>query len=531
MSECVNPQRIITEKNVINSKYFIGDNVLHALFNTYNCAIIRDGGYVVLDFGRELIGGVIIVTQEASRINAKYRIVFGESAAEAMSDLGEKNSGNYHSIRDMTVDAVYLSTQRFGDTGFRFVKIEAIGADITVRSARAVSEMRNIVQKGSFKCSDELLNEIWKIGAYTVQLNMHEYLWDGIKRDRLVWVGDMHPEVATVSTVFGNDDCVRASLDLIKNETPDGEWMNGIPTYSLWWIIIHYDWYMHWGNIEYLREQLSYMFGLTDLLINWINNGFYGTNTNNLFVDWSSKNRNGEIEGVKSIACIALKYLKKLFQTFEKTTYADKCDNYYKILLNNKSDDAELNNRLSALAVLAERYSEKVLKTVMNTTENEMSCFMGYYILKALSKTTNHEKALSLIRKYWGSMIEFGATSFWEEFKMEWTENSARIDEIASGGKKNIHGDFGEFCYKQYRLSLCHGWASGPTSFLSEEIGGIEILEPGCRKLKISPNLAGLEWIDIEYPTPYGNVRIQSRNEKGLVKTKISAPDEIKIIQ
>ncbi len=30
---------------------------------------------------------------------------------------------------------------------------------------------------------------------------MQEFLWDGIKRDRLVWLGDMHPEVSVINSV------------------------------------------------------------------------------------------------------------------------------------------------------------------------------------------------------------------------------------------------------------------------------------------------------------------------------------------
>ena len=40
------------------------------------------------------------------------------------------------------------------------------------------------------------------VGAYTVHLNMQEYVWDGIKRDRLVWIGDMHPETSTIQAVL-----------------------------------------------------------------------------------------------------------------------------------------------------------------------------------------------------------------------------------------------------------------------------------------------------------------------------------------
>lgn len=43
--------------------------------------------------------------------------------------------------------------------------------------------------------SDELLNKIWNTGAFTQHLNMQEFIWDGIKRERLVWITDMHPEL------------------------------------------------------------------------------------------------------------------------------------------------------------------------------------------------------------------------------------------------------------------------------------------------------------------------------------------------
>ena len=69
-----------------------------------------------------------------------------------------------------------------------------------------------------------------------------------VKRDRLVWVGDLHPEVMTVSTVFGYNEVVPKSLDLIRDITPLPSWMNGISSYSIWWLLIQRDWYY------YLRE-------------------------------------------------------------------------------------------------------------------------------------------------------------------------------------------------------------------------------------------------------------------------------------
>lgn len=533
MSKYINPERIVVEHNVCDSERILTNNSAQALLNDRDCVKINNKGYILLDFGRELNGGVIVTVQATSRENTKLRIVFGESVMEALADLGSKNAGNYHSVRDMTVEAVTMSTQRFGDIGFRFVKLEAVDGDVTIRCAKAVTEMRDIKRLGSFKCSDELLNNIWETGVYTVLLNMHEYLWDGAKRDRLVWIGDMHPETSVIQAVFGDDECVRKSLDLIRDDAAaEGGWMNGIPTYTCWWIIIHHDRYMHCGDLEYLTQQRNYMLTLVDMMTNIIDTDFQFDDCHSLFVDWSSNGQDGEIEGVKSVVCIALECLGKMLKILGEETAAEKCSIYRSRLKKEKADDnIEINNRIAALTVLAGRNTQKSLEKVISTTEYDMSCFMGFYILRALSVLDNNEKALELIKRYWGAMIKLGATTFWEEFNMSWAKNAAGIDEVTPEGKADIHGDFGEHCYEGYRLSLCHGWASGPAAFLMKSIGGIKILEAGCKKIAVNPNLFGLEWADIEFPTPHGIVRLECRAVGGKTETKITAPDEVEIVR
>jgi len=137
--------------------------------------------------------------------------------------------------------------------------------------------------------------------------------------------------------------------------------------------------------------------------------------------------------------------------------------------------------------------------------------------------------SLEIIRKYWGAMLELGATTFWEDFDIGWTDNAGRIDEIVPEGKTDAHGDRGKFCYMQFRHSLCHGWASGPTAFLSEYILGINIVEPGCRKIRITQNIGDLQWVKGTYPTPMGKVYVEHRRVNGEIVTTYSAPDTIEI--
>lgn len=142
----------------------------------------------------------------------------------------------------------------------------------------------------------------------------------------------------------------------------------------------------------------------------------------------------------------------------------------------------------------------------------------------------NYSGALDIIRSYWGAMLDMGATTFWEDFNLDWLPNAAPIDELVPEGKKDIHGDFGAYCYKGFRHSLCHGWASGPTSWLTEYVLGVQVMEPGCRVLRIVPHLADLDWVEGTFPTPKGIVKIRHEKQPdGSISSKIEAPEGIVI--
>jgi len=97
-----------------------------------------------------------------------------------------------------------------------------------------------------------------------------------------------------------------------------------------------------------------------------------------------------------------------------------------------------------------------------------MSTFMSYYILKAVA-SFDKPRAIEMMKEYYGTMLDKGATTFWEDFDVEWAKNSCRIDEYPTDAQKDIHGDFGAFCYVGYRHSLCHGWSAGVIQFIAEE--------------------------------------------------------------
>ena len=81
----ISPKRIITSHNIKNSDILLSDKPLQHGYRYDDCAVIKNGGYIILDFGKEWYGGIAITNQQVSihPKSAHLHITFGESVSEA----------------------------------------------------------------------------------------------------------------------------------------------------------------------------------------------------------------------------------------------------------------------------------------------------------------------------------------------------------------------------------------------------------------------------------------------------------------
>ena len=534
------PTRIVwkSDKGVTNSDSLLAKKPGQAVLKESQppCVLTATDGKpasIVLDFGSELAGYVEIFTPIVkSKDPAPIRVRFGESVSEAMSEQGERGAQNDHAVRDFHDVTPWLGKRTYGPSGFRFVRIDALDGKLPVSlsQVRAVLQIRDVPRLGSFKCDDERLNRIWDVGAYTVHLNMQEYLWDGVKRDRLVWIGDMHPETSTIAAVFGTNDSVTKSLDLTRDITPVSEWMNGISSYSMWWILIHEQWWLHTGNRAYLDAQRPYLTALCKKLAALIGEDGREHIDGMRFLDWpSSPNKQGVTAGLQGLLVMTLESGARMLNTLGETDTAKVCE---AAAARGKKVVPDVNGSKSgtALLALAGMLDSKTSAAILKKDGSAgVSTFYGFYVLNALGQAGEVDAALDIIRTYWGAMLDFGATTFWEDFDLAWTKDASRIDELVPAGKKDLHGDFGAYCYEGFRHSFCHGWASGPTAFLSQTALGIRPTAPGFSTVSIEPNLGSLKWAEGTYPTPHGIIKVRhERQTDGTIKSTVELPDGVK---
>ena len=239
--------RVMVAEGVEGAELLRGNTAVQvSLSGLEKCCVLKRGAALLVDFGVELHGGIRIVNRGRA---GRVRVRFGESASEAMNVPNQD-----HAIHDARLDLPAMGMLEYGNTAFRFVRIDRTDKgehDLRLMNVVAVALYRDLKRNGSFRCSDERLNKIWETGAYTLQLNMQDCIYDGVKRDRLVWMGDLHPEISGALALFDDVSLVPKSLDFVRDVTPLPNVMNNIVSYSMWWVINQYEYYLHRGDAAY----------------------------------------------------------------------------------------------------------------------------------------------------------------------------------------------------------------------------------------------------------------------------------------
>ena len=489
---------------------------------------------MILDFGRELHGGIELGMSPSTSPGARLRLRFGESVSETMSTIGDgKHATNDHALRDFELPVPSFGALEVGNTGFRFVRIDLVsGGEAGFEFVRAVSLMRPMKAVGSFKSSDERLNAVFDTAVRTVHLCCQEYLWDGIKRDRLVWVGDMHPETKSILNVFGADEVLPKSLDYLAATTPPDRWMHGMATYTLWWIRNLAEWCRYTGDMEYAKRHADYLEKTFALVESGMQDGEWRAGN---FLDWPTRHNDaGATAGTQGLALDAARETAFLAEAIGRDALAARARDFAARLAKLRPDPNGAKSAAAMLALSGLRDPKEMFRDVLGANGHAgVSTFYGYYMLEAMSLAGERQRALDTVRDYWGAMLDVGATSFWEDFNISWTNDCFRIDELPVPGKKDIHGDYGEFCYPGFRHSLCHGWASGPASWCINNVLGIRPVGVGCKTVEVKPFLGDLDWAEGAMALPDGGcvkVRVGKKPD-GSLDVHVEAPDGVRILK
>lgn len=483
---------------------------------------------VLLDFGREVSGRVLLASGNGQP--AHVTVQYGES-------LGELQHAAF-----LGVNALFVPPHgeaRGPKSGFRYALIRFLPENSTVvfRKIDLEGIYYPVHYRGSFLSSDALLNRIWETSAYTAHLCMQDSIWDGVKRDRGRWMGDMEVIDRVVADIFGDFRLTSDALNELIGPAPVQEHVNGLPGYSAFWIISEAEYFRRHGDpgqLESMHGRLLQLLALMDKEIG-ANNLYVAASGKKPFIDWAKDFTTDTPEARRAME---LEYLfayreaswllHQLGDEAAAAHWSARADQLaaaaQHFLLNPSTQTFGDRWQTNAIAVLSGAASPQELQSIWSRVfaravgphqpQDVITPYYGDYLLTAMAITGHRQEALDWMRSYWGGMLQEGATSFWEAYDPSWPTQDPHAF-LQADGKVG------------YNASLAHGWSSGPAAWLMEQVLGVQPIAPGYRKVQIRPDLAGLQWARGAFPTPHGLIRVSLQQRATIVDIPAGMDAEI----
>lgn len=466
-------------------------------------------GGMLYDFGRETFGYL-----KVKGLKGTVRIYYGESEEEALDQEHCE-----------TLDVLHEG-ESLGSKAFRYVYIEKEkGSSYDEVLMDYEYAPHDLQHSGSFRCSDEELNRIWEVAAYTMDLTTREFFMDGIKRDRWTWSGDAIQSYLMNYYLRFDTECVKRTIRQLRGKDPVTTHVNTIMDYTFYWFKSILDYYQYTGDTTFIREIYPRMVTLMDYCI-------VRTNTNGLmeglpddwiFVDWVDfpMHKRGElcfeqilfVEALRAMAvCSRLcdddddgYYQMEAERTLKKVKdlfWSEECHAFLHAI-----EDGTMNPQITKFpnmfAIICDDVTPTEKKSIMEhvmlnpSVDPITTPYMHFYELEALCTMGLQEKVLKEMKAYWGGMLREGATSFWEKYNPE----EKGIQHLAMYGRP-------------YGKSLCHAWGASPIYIIGKYFLGVEPTKAGYESYEIRPVLGGLEWMEGEVPTPFGKITIKMNQKE-----------------
>ncbi|MBR5850392.1 MAG: alpha-rhamnosidase [Alistipes sp.] len=480
-------------------------------------------GGLLYDFGRETFGYAVL---EGVAGVGELAIYYGESPEEAQDteycETLDRLAVTEEAIVDLAVNASTPKTERYvlgNSKAFRYLYVTTEG--VTLRGVSMEYEYAPVDYRGSFRSSDEELNRIWEIGAYTMHLTTREFFIDGIKRDRWVWSGDAVQSYLMNYYLFFDSECVKRTTWLLRGKDPVTAHTNTIMDYTFYWFIGIYDYYMYTGDLAFVKQIYPRMQTMMEYVLGRTNrNGMVEGMTGDwVFVDWADGflDKKGELaieqvllcKSLETMAlCASLAEVEEDVATYEQLAAELRAklmpafwSEAKQAMVHNRIDGVQsesvtryANMFATFFGYLTPAQQEQIKHSVLLNDEvlKITTPYMRFYELEALCVMGEQEAVMGEMKAYWGGMLREGATSFWEKYN----PSEQGVEHLAMYGRP-------------YGKSLCHAWGASPIYLLGKYYLGVRPVKPGYAEFEIRPTTGGLEWMEGVIPTPNGAITVK----------------------
>ena len=412
---------------------------------------------------------------------------------------------------------------KFNHQVFRFVRLEGLPSAPAAKDLKALRMRTDYAQESSFTSSDEDLNRIYALVSWTMEnLAFDGYMVDCASIERLGYGGDGNASTLSLQGFADADALFYNWLQAwVDAQRPDGGLPHTAPNpYTAgggaYWcsFLVQAPWrtFMSYRDPRLLEKCYPAMkawIGYVDaysregLLERWPDLSYRGW----FLGDWAAP-QGTDVRDPRSVGFIAncalaqsylclVRIARVLGLDQDESEYRDRYtelikkvhDKYYNPTDCSYASGSQIDMAYPLLVgIVPWNLKETVWNRLVEKTEKDWNGHLatglvGVPVITELATLAGEGEWLyNLLKKrdYPGYlyMLDNGATGVWEEW---------------DGGRSHLHN-----CY------------NGILSWFYQGLGGIQLLEPGYKTIRIEPQIPqGLDYVKVVQGTPYGTITVE----------------------
>lgn len=470
---------------------------------------------------------------------AEMTIGYAESLVDEKGNKGNRNDVNGKTLVSDYYDAFQpdgTNERVFQPLWFRTFRymelsIETTESPLILEDVYAYFTAYPFKENGYFRSNNPALTSIWNMGWRTARLCAGEIYYDCPYYEQLQYLGDTRIQALISLYVSGDDRLMRNAINqfrqsLLPNGLTQSRYPSSqpqiIPPFSLFWIAMIHDFWMHRDDKEFVKQQMMGIRNVLDWYKSQIDNtGILGPMDWWNFVDWSFGKWDpkkplggvppGGMDGNSSVISLQYAYTlqmaAELFNAFEQPEQAleykkqaknllDKtyalCWSAEKGLIADTPEKIAFSQHANIMGLLAGLFDDKHGggEQVMSKLLTDKGLVAGtyyfrFYLHRALEKVGMADDYLKHLYP-WDEMLKNGLSTCAEK------PEPTRSD--------------------------CHAWSASPNYDFLSLISGIKPASPGFKTVLVAPKLGDLLQIEAGIPHPYGDLRVKfkRKGKKGI---------------
>ena len=406
---------------------------------------------------------------------------------------------------------------------YLMLSVRQAESEIEVRDLTFFEFARNQHKLTSFQCSDEELNEIWRIGCNATQRAASFICQNEPSILNTCCLGDFYFQSCNLISIFGDHHLAEVWL----RNFAEAQFENGnIPaisfgekTYSQLshlflfptWLLFHYRTSADDGFLKKVVPHLDLLFELFDSLIDEetglfkdVDQRFSTCNLNSF-----SAQEGGISTTINALYCRFLLSSGEIYRCLDRPNDLFKCFKQAALItkkINQYNWNAE-QHLFSASDLAPENCSDlftnfiTVYSGVAEASEIENIFEHFFYSESPFARNPEQSDLPHFNFLFMETMFALGQTQWTLEYiKDYWTR---RIDKKSSAWR--IRPDAQEIATTDFY----RGNTVCPNVFILAEVAGIRVAEPGYTTIYFNPALDSVKWVKLVLPTIYGSIKIE----------------------